>query len=494
MRKTLKSVDYLTKDYEGFRKLMIDLIPSKTPEWTDTSQTDMGIVLIELLAHGLDVLSYYQDKMFTEAFLPTARTRKAVINLCRMLGYELSTQVPARYKLTFTKSSEYIDDVITIPKGTKVGTDPNNGAPVVYETEDELIIPAGTDKGYVNVTHGITIPRDIVGAGNNTENQKFKLANADVLVDTLLVTTQIKTTNPNANNSGFMEAGTSVWSRVEDFLGSGTEDRHFITIVDEFNNTYIEFGNGRSGMRVPDNVNVVTSYRIGGGKIGNVGLRTINTLIETEIAGLASISNDEQALQIGQDSEDIEHARFSAPKQYRTQGQCITPQDFEDVATTFAGIARAKVVESFNLNSDIYIYLVPDDYGDTVPQSTKDALLEEINAKKLIHDNPILRDPTYLDFDIDVSVQAYGNFINSTVKNDVTTQIEEAFAISNMEYDEDILVSGIYRELLLVAGVRNVVINSPTADIIAHDNENNIPRLCRLRNVTVTVTGGVELE
>jgi uncharacterized phage protein gp47/JayE len=129
-----------------------------------------------------------------------------------------------------------------------------------------------------------------------------------------------------------------------------------------------------------------------------------------------------------------------------------------------------------------------------VPQSTKDALLAEINAKKLIHDNPILLDPTYLEFDISVNVEAYSNFINSTVKESVEQQIQEAFAISNMEYDEDILVSGIYREILSVAGVRNVVINTPTADIIAHDNALNVPRLCKLRDVTVTVTGGVELE
>ena len=35
-----RSLDYVTKDYEGFRQLMLDLIPQYAPEWTDTSQSN----------------------------------------------------------------------------------------------------------------------------------------------------------------------------------------------------------------------------------------------------------------------------------------------------------------------------------------------------------------------------------------------------------------------------------------------------------------------
>jgi hypothetical protein len=99
MKKTVRPIDFVTKDYEGFRQLMVDLIPQYTKEWTDTSESDFGIVLIELLANGLDILSYYQDKAFNESFLDTARTRKAVISLCRLLGYELAPQIPAIIRL-----------------------------------------------------------------------------------------------------------------------------------------------------------------------------------------------------------------------------------------------------------------------------------------------------------------------------------------------------------------------------------------------------------
>ena len=486
MKKPLKYVDYITKDYEGFRKLMIDLIPSKTPEWTDTSQSDFGIVILELLAHGLDVLSYYQDKEFNEAFLPTARTRRAVIYHCRGLGYELAPQIPARYKLTFTKSSEYLDQEITITKGTKIGTDPNLGVPIVFELDDDLVIPAGTQVGYQTVTHGETIQRDILGVGDDTENQKFKLSNPDVLVDTLTVTTYL-----SVGDNSSVEVGTSQWTRVKDFLSSTPEDRHYMVEIDEFNNTYLLFGNGRSGMKVPSGYNVQCSYRIGGGYIGNVGLNTINTLLNIDIAGIASITNAEQAIQAGVDSEDIEHARISAPKIYRTQQRAITAQDFEDIASTFKGVSKAKCVETFNPQNEVYIYVAPEGYSPLTNQLKND-LLAYLNEVKLIHVNPVIFDATYLEYDIDVSVTAYSNFVNSQVKGAVEAILLESFAPEYMEFDEDILIANIYKTVLSVEGVKNLVINTPNADIQTHDSVNNIPRLPKLRNVTVTVTGGVD--
>lgn len=486
MKKTLKYVDYITKDYEGFRKLMIDLIPSKTPEWTDTSQSDMGIVILELLAHGLDILSYYQDKEFNEAFLRTARTRKAIINHCRGLGYELKSQVPAKYRLTVTKSAEYEEDEVIIPQGTKIGTDPNLGSPIIFETDEDLVISSGALVGYVNVTHGETVQKDVLGVGDDSENQKFKISNPDVLVETLSVITYLRV-NEDSNS----QIGSSQWTRVSDFLSSTPEDRHYVIETDEFNNSYILFGNGRSGMTVPSDYNVQCSYRIGGGLIGNVGLNTINTILTMDIPGIAGIGNAEEAIQLGEDSEEIEHARLSAPKIYRTQKRAITAQDFEDLASTFDGISKAKVVESFNQQSEVYVYVAPKDF-QPLKEEVKLALLTHLNDHKLIHDKPVIFDATYMDFSISVSVTAFSNYVNSQVKGAVEAQLLEAFAIENMEFNEEILIANIYREVLSVDGVKNLTITNPSVDLTSYDNIENKPRIPRLTQVTVNVTGGVD--
>src|SRR3712207_7752554 len=106
---------------------MLDKAKELAPEWTDKSSSDFGVVMVELLAYGLDILSFYQDKNLQESFLHTARTRKAIIDACKTYGYELSLQTPFVHPVTFTKSSEYLDDIVIVPANTKVSTDPQIG-------------------------------------------------------------------------------------------------------------------------------------------------------------------------------------------------------------------------------------------------------------------------------------------------------------------------------------------------------------------------------
>lgn len=490
LKRTDQSLDYVTKDYEGFRRLMMDLIPIKTPEWTDCSESDFGIVLLELLAHGLDVLSFYQDKSFNEAMISTAKHRRSILAICRMLGYELTQQIPARHMIKVTKSADYKDDVIRIPKGTKVSTDTKIGEPVIFELDNDLILKAGTLEGEVAVTQGETITREVVGVGSGLANQRLKLGNPDVLGDTLAVFTTLKgkSTGSTANSQDIY-----YWNQIDSFLTSSPQDKHYKLEIDEFNNSFLVFGNGVSGSTVSRDFNVNASYRSGGGVIGNVGLNTINTLPETDIAGIAKITNDKPPIQIGRDSESLEHARDSAPRHYRLMERAITKQDFEDICKIQSGVALVKVVETFNLKGEVDIYIVPDDYSDKVPESLKTELLDKINSKKLLKDTPIIKDPTYLDFNIEVEILVYPNYSNSDIKDKVTSQLTEAFKIQNMTYDEEVLIANIYMECLKVAGVKNIKVIEPKADIEVYDKSKNIPRVARLKTVKVTAKGGVEV-
>jgi len=45
-------IDYLAKDYQGFRRLMLDRLSLLVPGWTERSAADLGVVLVELLAYA----------------------------------------------------------------------------------------------------------------------------------------------------------------------------------------------------------------------------------------------------------------------------------------------------------------------------------------------------------------------------------------------------------------------------------------------------------
>jgi Baseplate J-like protein len=89
-------IDYLAKDYLSFRQLMLDRMTLLLPDWTERSPADLGVVLVELLAHVGDQLSYRHDAFGTEAYLGTARHRISVRRHARLVDYAMHDGCNAR--------------------------------------------------------------------------------------------------------------------------------------------------------------------------------------------------------------------------------------------------------------------------------------------------------------------------------------------------------------------------------------------------------------
>jgi hypothetical protein len=90
------AIDYLAKDFDGFRRLMLDRLSLLAPGWTERSAADLGVALVELLAFIGDELSYRQDAVATEAYLETARSRISLRRHARLVDYELDEGANAR--------------------------------------------------------------------------------------------------------------------------------------------------------------------------------------------------------------------------------------------------------------------------------------------------------------------------------------------------------------------------------------------------------------
>jgi hypothetical protein len=89
-------INYLAKDYESFRQLILDRLAQLVPDWQETHVSDIGIALVETLAYVGDHLSYYQDAVATEAYLRTARQRISVRRHARLVDYLMHEGCNAR--------------------------------------------------------------------------------------------------------------------------------------------------------------------------------------------------------------------------------------------------------------------------------------------------------------------------------------------------------------------------------------------------------------
>jgi baseplate J-like protein len=95
------TIDYLAKDYSSFRQALLDFIPTRLPAWTERSEADLGMMVLELLTATGDTLSYFQDRVANEAFLGSATQRRSVAGHLALLGYEMDEGASARTWLQF---------------------------------------------------------------------------------------------------------------------------------------------------------------------------------------------------------------------------------------------------------------------------------------------------------------------------------------------------------------------------------------------------------
>ncbi len=112
-------LDYLTKDFNSFRQLMLDRLAVTLPDWKERNASDIGTALVEVLAYAADYLSYYQDAVSTEAYIGTARKRVSMRRHARLLNYPMHDGSNARVwiDLSITGSAG-----VTLPKGTPLLT------------------------------------------------------------------------------------------------------------------------------------------------------------------------------------------------------------------------------------------------------------------------------------------------------------------------------------------------------------------------------------
>ena len=128
-------IDYLAKDYPSFRRLILDRLTQRVPDWRERSAADLGVTLAELIAYVGDQLSYRQDAVATEAYLETARLRASCRRHALLVDYPMHDGCNARTWLHLPVAA---DGVVLPQAGTRFfGRVPGLPSRIVPGSPDE---------------------------------------------------------------------------------------------------------------------------------------------------------------------------------------------------------------------------------------------------------------------------------------------------------------------------------------------------------------------
>ena len=83
------AIDYLARDFDSFKHVLINGMRDRVPGWEPTSEADLDMVLLDLLAADGDEISDFQDRVMQEAFLGRARKRVSLARHARLMDYHI---------------------------------------------------------------------------------------------------------------------------------------------------------------------------------------------------------------------------------------------------------------------------------------------------------------------------------------------------------------------------------------------------------------------
>lgn len=339
-------------------------------DFNDFSISSLGIMLIDIVAFGLDGLSFYQDRRATDLYLSTARTRKSVSRLTRQLGYKMRAAIASSVDLDVSIQTPQAFS-IPIPKGFQF-QGPNE---LIFEVAQEVTFPpnAGSETILsVPCYEGQSFTETF--ASDGTSNQVFTLRRVP--------------------DSYFVVSGT-VQVLID---GAPFEETEFLSFdkTDQFEVGYnddpptVRFGDGTAGNIPTAGASIQISYVASRGKAGQVAQDTITDVVSGLVVNFTSINlsiTNPEAASGGDDLEDIEHAKSAAGLVWKTRQVAVTRGDYEALSSSFADplfgrVAVAQAISSRSAASDLALQNMIGEITAAVltPKPAVDAQVAAANA------------------------------------------------------------------------------------------------------------------
>jgi len=323
-------------------------------KFDDFRESDLGVVILDLVAHAIENLIFYADRYASELFPYTAVLDSSVRRLARLVGYRAHGAARSTAVVTITLEQSYSDSIL-IPAGFRF-SGPHG---LIFETLTENYILPNTTQMDVEVGEGFTVKEFYVSSG--AANQVFRLSKVESGKFVADKTVKVKVNGEEWQEVNFIEYGVNKQYEV----WYGRDD------------VYVRFGNGAAGQIPPAGASIEISYVQCSGSAGRVLAHSITSAIDTlylhgETVKIQSVDNA-QPSSMGADPEPIESVRAAIPNWFKARNVAITKDDIETLAKNFVdpnygAVAAAKAITSRSGDSDVTFALLINDLSVFINQ------------------------------------------------------------------------------------------------------------------------------
>ncbi|MEA5593273.1 putative baseplate assembly protein [Rivularia sp. UHCC 0363] len=255
------------------------------------------------------------------------------------------------------------------------------------------------------------------------------------------------------------------WFPQQDLLNSDRFSREFVVETEDDGGTYLRFGDNKLGKRPTPGKNFQAIYRIGNGKLGNVGANTISHVI-TDVDGITKVYNPLPASG-GTEPEAIEKVRLDAPQAFRTQQRAVTESDYANVAQLYTGVKKA--IANRRWTGSWYTIFITVDREQGLPvnedEAFKDDLRNFLESFRLAGHDIEIEGPRFVSLDMAMTVHLLPDYFRSSVKT-ALLEIFSGSVLSNGQlgffhpdrftFGQPVYLSQIVTTAMQITGIRSV--------------------------------------
>ena len=500
-------INFAGSDFLDLRDSLINYIKAVYPlDYNNFQESDLGVMLIELVAYMGAVVSLKSDMLANENYLKTAKKRTSVKKLLELIGIRMlgPAAAAATAKLTFDGVPSYDASNITIPAGKRVFsiTSPEDGTPVnytLYKVDNNgTLDPMEKDSGITlnvaesdNMLSSVYTNLALLEGAFITEEGEF--TSLDTVQRISLNKSPVIEGSVNVYVSSLDESIVGSWDYVENLYFDSTSGTNKYQIVyDDTHGATIVFGDGVAANSPPTGAKYFVNYRVGGGTRGNIKSEVINVPITI---GLDSgiVENISMATG-GADAETLEHAKKYGPLAFKQINRLVTLEDYTSFCNRFVsttgktGKALAATRKAYSSGNVIDIYTLEkasDLQLQKASPTYKKELLDDIDPLRMVTDDIVIVDGVIRTVDLVITsrVDKELRAIEEVIKQKIMRTIKSFFDVNNMDFGKTLVLGELNREIF--SSLKEV--RYSTVDNIEDDITTDFNEIIQLNNATVNI-------